>query len=248
VNSLRPLLLTLLAALTAQSQAFEVASIKPSKSGIVNLKEGNKELITVDPATLILRNLTLKSCLRWAYDLHDYQMLGPAWLSNEHYDIVATTGSPATPAQMRGMLRLLLTSRFQIARHHETKELPVYELLPARSGLKLTKSKTSGDPKMLPGDGALHYTNYTMAEFAEKLPAIPFRVDRPVIDKTGLPDAYDFRVNLADNAVEMKRAFENSDGPLAEEALRQMGLRLQPRKDLIDVLVIDRAEKIPVEN
>ena len=253
MNTFRSLLLaTLTATLAAQTPGFEVASVKLSKPGAANVKEGNRELITVDPATLILRNLTLQSCLRWAYDVQDYQILGPAWLNSEHYDIAATTATPATPSQMKVMLRTLLESRFRIALHHEMKELPVYELVivksGARSGPKLTKSPTPGEPKMVPGDGALLYTNYTMAHFAEKLPGIPFRVDRPVVDKTGLQDAYNFRVKLADNAVEMKHAFENSDGPLAEEALKQMGLRLQPRRDPIDVLIIDRAERLPTAN
>ena len=97
-------------------------------------------------------------------------------------------------------------------------------------------------------NGELVYSHYSMGQLASSLPAIPFRVDRSVVDRTGLTATYDFRLKLADNAIEMKHGFERGDGPSAFELLGQVGLKLRPQKDTVPVLVIDSADRIPTEN
>lgn len=239
----------ILSAASLYGQTFEVASVKPAKSAAANSKEGPQEKITVDPGSLTMRSVTLRSCIHWAFGVADYQISGPGWLATERYDIQGKTAAPATPEQLRGMLRALLASRFGVALHRETKELPVYELVVGRNGPKLKPSADDADSGMRPNmDGELVYTHYTLAEFAEKMTGIPFRVDRTVVDKTALAGAYDFKLKIADNAAEMKRGFEREDGPTPSDILQQIGLKLEARRDPIEILVIDKAERNPAEN
>jgi uncharacterized protein (TIGR03435 family) len=230
------------------AQTFEVASVRPNKIGNAGGEKSTRESISIEPGSLTLRNVILRSCIKWAYGVADYQITGPAWLGTQRYDIMGKAGSPASAEQLKQMLQALLASRFSLALHRETKELPVYELMVAKSGAKLTKAEGEGESSMRPGEGDLVYHNYSMAEFAEKLPGIPFRVDRAVVDKTRLTGLYDFKLKIAGNAAEMKSGLEHADGPLVFDVLQQIGLRVQARKDPVEILIIDRAEKNPVEN
>jgi uncharacterized protein (TIGR03435 family) len=91
-----------------------------------------------------------------------------------------------------------------------------------------------------------------MTEFAEQLSARPLKVDRPVFDKTELSGQFDFTLKLADNMVELKHTLEGiekGEGQSISTIIQQeLGLKLQPQKGPVEVLVIDLAEKIPSEN
>ena len=88
-------------------------------------------------------NVTLKSLLLRAYGVKDYQLLGPGWLGSERYEIRATVPSAATKEQFNAMLRSLLQERFNLAIHHETKEMSVYELVVGKNGSKSKESNLS---------------------------------------------------------------------------------------------------------
>ena len=84
-----------------------------------------------------MRNVPLRYCLEWAYSLDDYQIVGPDWIKNdERYDIAANAPGPASDEQMKPMLQALLTERFRIKQHRETRELPVYVLVPGKGRLR----------------------------------------------------------------------------------------------------------------
>jgi bla regulator protein BlaR1 len=242
------LILVFLTAGGGHAQTFDVASVKPSQAGSAGGEGSTRESISYDPGSLTMRNVTLKSCIQWAYSVAGYQVSGPAWIGSRRYDIQAKAGSPATREQLRLMLRALLISRFHLALHRETRDLPVYDLETGKGGAKLRPAQSEGESEMQPGDGQLVYRRYSMAEFAEKLPGIPFRVDRAVVDKTGLPGTYDFQLKIAGDAAAMKSSFEHSDGPLVFDILQQIGLKLQPRKGPVPMLAIDSADQDPEEN
>src|SRR5262245_2581498 len=92
--------------LPGQSPAFEVASVKrnlssePGRQGALF-----RENINSTEGTVALRNVTLKSCIKWAYVLQDPQIVGPGWISSERYDIIAKASGPASPEQLRLMLK-----------------------------------------------------------------------------------------------------------------------------------------------
>ncbi|HXB68132.1 MAG TPA: TIGR03435 family protein, partial [Candidatus Acidoferrales bacterium] len=175
---------------------------------------------------------------------------GPGWLATERYDIVAKTSSPASDHQLRLMLQTLLADRFQLTFHRETKELPVYLLVTGKRGAKLHGAASGGLSSMRPAGGGLEFRNFTMTELAERLSARPFSVDRPVLDETGLHGLFDFTMKLADNGAELKHTLEGMERGGSDFALflEPLGLKLQPQKGPVEILVIDRAEKAPIGN
>jgi uncharacterized protein (TIGR03435 family) len=139
------------AATTMQSGAaqpspqFEVASIKPNKSG------DRRVMIGVQPGgRFTATNVTLKMLIRNAYQLQDFQIDGgPDWMESDHFDVVAKAeggddiGDPfqaekqGEPSRGQLMLRALLAERFKVQAHKEDRSLPIYALMLARSDGKL---------------------------------------------------------------------------------------------------------------
>ncbi len=120
--------------------AFDVASIKPNQMGNAGGEKSERENITVSPEGVMMRNVSLRSCLRWAYDVKDFQISGPGWLASEKYDIAAKTAPPTSAGQLRLMMQTLLADRFKLALHRETKDLPVYALVVGKNGPKFHES------------------------------------------------------------------------------------------------------------
>ena len=97
------------------------------------------------------------------------------------------------------MLRTLLENRFKLALHHEPKVVPVYKLVIAKGGPKLRESAVDGEPGGSLNLNGFVCRNLEMARFASMLSV---RMDRPVVDLTGLKGAYDFTLksNLSTEA------------------------------------------------
>jgi len=231
----------------AQQPAFEVASVKPHKPGSAAEGRG-RESIDSGPGTLTVRNASLGSCVKWAYLVRDYQISGPAWLNDERYDITAKAAEPARIDRLREMLRTLLTERFGLQIHRERKDLPVYTLVAAKSGPKLHKAEPGGNTSMQGENGSFVFRATSMAQFAEDLSSLS-QVDRPVLDRTGIPGVFDFTLKFGEDNNEMKRALIAGDGASVFTLIQdQLGLKLEARRDVVEVLVIDHAERIPSEN
>jgi uncharacterized protein (TIGR03435 family) len=113
---------------------FAVASIKPSSA---------RTLMTVRPMPgRLLADASVRLLLQNAYTVQPFQIAGgPEWMAADRYQIEAKAGGNASRAQMFLMLQSLLHDRFQLKLHRETRELPIYALVPARNGLKLTPPK-----------------------------------------------------------------------------------------------------------
>src|SRR6185312_10232793 len=127
----------------AQSQdaapAFEVASVKPAKPGA----SGSSNLFD-DSGNFTAQNSTLKSMMQFAYDVRAFQILGgPPWIDRDAFDIVAKPKARVTNGKRnREMVQSLLVERFKLKFHRETKELPIYLLVVAKSGPKLKASSS----------------------------------------------------------------------------------------------------------
>ena len=235
---------------------FDVATIKPSapdaKGQSILVGRGGANLFTTT-------NTTLNDLITFAYGLHARQVTGgPAWLENERYDITGKPDQEGIPNvdQLKSMVQKLLAERFQLAFHHDKKELSVYAITVAKSGPKLNKSENSAG---LPGfggrgPGSIAVRNSTMAEFAGFLQGRI--VDRPVVDQSSLPDRYDFTLKWTPDTNQPPAPGQNAP-PAAPEAdappdlfaafQQQLGLKLEAAKAPVDVLVIDKVEK-PSEN
>lgn len=232
----------------ATTQAFEIASVKQSKAA------GDRNSMVNGPAGITYTNVTLKACLRTAYDLQDYQITGPPWLNADRFDIVAKAEGHATREQLSQMLQTLLADRFQMKSHRESKELPVYELAAAKNGPKhFEKPESDAAPRRRMTNGNLVFTNAPISLFTEYLQRLQV-VGRPVLDATGLKGNYDFTLNLIETNPDskgeqgeaaMRQALEQGIFSMVKE---QLGLQLVPRKSMVDLLVIDHAERVPTQN
>lgn len=236
-----PLLLCLI--LAQQPVVFDAATVRPSRANI-----GHDGDLTIDPVRFTAKNATLKRLIYEAWQLPYVQISGPAWLDVNEFDITTTTAAPATRDQQRQMLKALLTERFQMKFHTDTKERRVYELTATKD---IAKLRASSENK-----SATWRLHADMKEFAGRLAlllTIPMPDDptrpaqatgppTPVIDKTGLEGTFDIAIDL--------RPEPGADPfTLWQRALReQLGLQLQARRGPIETLVIDQAASTPTGN
>lgn len=243
------LLLIFFALIPAQAQTFEVASVKQSKP-LAGPDYNNR--FRYSPAGFSARNATVKALIAEAYRMQRRQVLGPAWIDQMEYDIEARAGGPSSREQIAAMLRALLSDRFKLRQHTESRVMRVFELVPAESGSKLQPVKDGENPK--PGAG-FHFHG-DMREFADLLaikvsmpaptdptvPSIAGGPPVPMLDKTGLEGIYDFNIDI--------RPELGTDGlTLWQRALHdQLGLRIESRKESIPVVVVDDAAKVPTGN
>src|SRR5271168_4962514 len=173
------------ATLFGHRPAFDVASVKFNHSG------GGGGEIRTPPGTLQATNSTLLAYIRWAYDMRDFQISGaPAWLNSDRYDIRAKAAAGTSGQELRLMLQDLLAERFKLQLHREAKQLPLYSLVVAKGGSKLKKA--AAEPSGLSDRrGSITDRGATMGMLANQLSAV---LERTVVDKTGLTEKYDFKL------------------------------------------------------
>jgi uncharacterized protein (TIGR03435 family) len=245
------LLITLAFVSGLSAQSFEVASIRINKDDQSGAA-GKRISIETSPGSLVMRNVTLLSCIRWAYEVHDYQIVGgPEWRNSERYDIIARPQAAASEDQMKQMLRALLAERFKLALTHEKKELPAYVITVDKNAHRLKPSKGDGPRGLRPADGGVALTNTTMADLEQFLSGLPL-IDKPVIDRTGLTGPFDFTLILTNDSIDAtpaaaKGALVNAGAAGYIDALKRLGLRMDVQKVPIETLIIDHVEK-PSEN
>src|SRR5262249_43003490 len=112
---------------TGLSDVFEVASVRPNKTG------AGRHLAS-SPGQIHFTSATLQDCIKFAYGVRDYQISGPDWLNTERYDVIAKASTAVPTERLKTMLQALLGQRFELRVHREKKSLPVYALLIARGG------------------------------------------------------------------------------------------------------------------
>ncbi len=234
--------------------SFDVASIKiNSGNGEVNNKPATDRIV-LEPGGVTMTNVTLTTCIKTAYNVYSHQIEGPAWLDTARFDIAGKSVGPVKPDQLRLMLQTLLAERFHVTLHHKNKEIAVYSLEIGKRGQKLRVASEPGDKSMQFDGGSIRFRNYTIQDLIATLAGVPFRIDRPIQDKTGLEGRYDFELKVADDMIGMKHAFEgmlrgSDDGPSLTGLIQdQLGLRFNAEKASVDVLVLDTVDRLPVAN
>lgn len=232
------------------AQNFEVASIHTRTDGTGDSGTIKPFRFDFSGPTMTIENFRLSDLITYAYDIKDYELFGqPRWADIERYNISARApdGAPLTRDTARPMMRGLLVDRFRLKVHTEMKEMPVYALVVAKGGPKFSESPP-GTQKALtlqsPGKGAvMTVTGGDMAQLAGQF-SRRNNVDRPVLDKTGLTGAYSYKLEWGDDAA------ADADTRVASVFTafkEQLGLRLQPTRAPVQVLIVDHAEK-PSEN
>lgn len=237
---------------------FDVASVKPTKGP-------GTSLITRTPGGLTARSTPLSRLVEMAFQTRLYDLSKvPASLRSERFDIVAKAGGKITGDQYWEMLRALLEDRFRLQCHRETKEAKIYALVLKGTNLgpNISRSENADcpvnpDPSSYCGTGArpgwIFGQRVSMARIAFELS--PF-AGRPVQDQTGLKGSFDFQLKWTPDDVAptdgsakpLNGVPADSSGPSFGTAIQeQLGLKLEPKKGQIEVLVIDHAEN-PSEN
>jgi uncharacterized protein (TIGR03435 family) len=217
--------------------AFEVASIRPA----ANDTRGTSFDMFED-GLLRVTSVTLYGLIRSAWMLQPSQVTGgPGWLDTDRYDIDAKSGHPERidDAHLQPLLQSLLADRFALKFHWETRELPVYALIADKGGTILKENRdapiTILNTRRGAGKVGIVGTKVSMEQLAR---SIGSELGRVVIDKTGLHSGYDVNFEWAEEPV------GDSLAPsIFTELHEQLGLKLEPAKAPVKVLVVDSAEK-----
>jgi uncharacterized protein (TIGR03435 family) len=232
---------------------FDVASVKPNQTppgrGLAALRED----INTTPGNLTMRNVTLATSIRWAYNLNTYQVSGPDSISSDRFDIIAKAGSPAPESQLRLMLQALLADRFKLTFHRQMKELSAYVLVPGKgpgkgpNKLQVVEGEAGGEGSMVGGGLIFEGHQMPMSRLADILSGI---MRAPVLDMTGLDGHYDFKVDMRPYITPPQPGEPPLDlQGIAIVALQaELGLKLESRKANLEVFEVDHAEKTPSEN
>jgi len=221
---------------------FEAASIKPSTAD-----PGSGSEVTSETGRIIARNVTLKRCVRGAYDVPEAQVFGgPKWVDEDRYDINAKAAGPAGGRELSAMFQSLLAERFHLVLHRETRALPGYALVLGKGGLRAMPSAPGTPWNSTSSRRSIEAEGCNMAGLAQKLSEV---LHVPVADMTTVDGKFDFKLEWTPEDLQAKppsgtAMTEVALGPSIFTALReQLGLRLEARKVPTEVLVIDRAEK-----
>lgn len=255
--------------LVAQAPEFDAASVKPAPPGTEygGMRGGPG---TSSPRQIEYMATTLRAVTARAYGVQRFQVVGPPWFDEERFDIVAKVPLGSTAPQLLLMLQKLLADRFKLALHKENRTSVTYEMTVAKTGLKMQTSAAPQTPDAPPAGvppSAPAYSGLMMRYSGEKVEVYGQRVtmrqlivwateqaDRPIVDKTGLTGTYDFvmpwtpQSRGADKVEEGGPADVQVGDTLNSALEKHLGLRLVPRKEPVEMLIIDHLERVPTEN
>jgi uncharacterized protein (TIGR03435 family) len=243
---------------TAKLPSFDVASVKIAAPCCAPGQWRESKLLD---DRIDLRYVTMKYCVAAAYGVKEYQVSGPSWITEAHYDIVAKAAEGTRKEQIPAMLQTLLAERFQLEVRREKKEYDVFALILGKGGPKLKESPAETDNQgganygismNGKGVGLVQCKRANMTSLANTLPRF---VGRPVVDLTELTARYDFELEFSPDDMKGMRVEAPPPGmPTAEfgmsifTSIQKVGLKLEPRKMPLDHIVVDRGEKTPIEN
>jgi uncharacterized protein (TIGR03435 family) len=290
---------------TTAKPEFEVASIKPS----ADLGEAGRMMRMAmggrggpgskDPTRYTAKGMTMMDLLTVAYHVKRYQISGPEWPESARFDINAKIPEGVAKEDFGPMLQNLLKERFGLVVHHETKPMPVYDLMVfAKTGSKLKEHVEAPPPPVKEGETPAPFKMPKLELGSDGFPALPLatfgsgrgnsmimmrdrarlwargetmpqfaewasdQLSKPVTDSTGLTGKYDFILSWRNESMAGPMPPPGAGGPppldstVDAEALptligavqEQLGLKLEPKKGNLDLVVIDHVEKVPTEN
>jgi uncharacterized protein (TIGR03435 family) len=238
----------------AASPTFQLADIHPSPhSNNPFMRGGN-----LRGDQVIIRQATMVDLVAKAYGVENDNVLsGPPWLDTDRFDIVAKAPRTTSPDDVKLMLQALLKQRFNLVAHPDTHPLSTYVLRvdTAKGGSKL---KQSAEDAGTPGcdethtptnpDGSLgHFItkchNYPMGAIRSYIQGLgrQYILGKPVVDATGLKDAYDFTLEFT---------FQPVPGGLTifDAVDKELGLKLTLENYPTPVLVVDSVNQKPTPN
>jgi uncharacterized protein (TIGR03435 family) len=237
------------------SPEFEAATIKPVKEPAPNRMHDSEE-----GRRFLTRYTSLSDLIVMAYELDRRQVAGgPAWIASDEFDVDAVGDGigkqDGNQMVWQEMLQRLLADRFKLTSHWEDRELSSYELVVAKGGPKLKAADANGQSnKGCRGLGNCFFIKVPLSEFSRFMGFVV--LDKPVVDKTGLAGEFDITLKwtpdetqFASMGVHVPPPVDNPNAPpeLFTAIQEQLGLKLEVRKTMTKVLVIDHVER-PTEN
>ena len=244
---------------------FEVASIKPNHDS----RPGR--MIGMMPTGFTAKHASLKDLISFAYGTRgDDQLIGaPSWATSEFFDIETKVseadveaGKKLSMEQKRNQLCLmvqsLLADRFALKANIETRELPVYALVVAKGGIKMKQVRPDPPPppgtqpppgavlpRLLKTGNQYTATAFPVEEFSHFLSHFDELGNHVVVNETGLTGNYDFVLSgVGMGSIEGNHEAADESGTSIFTALQeQLGLKLEPRKAPVEVLIVDHAEQ-----
>jgi len=226
---------------------FEVASVKPSpaRGSGIGCKGGPE---SDDPGRLTCQQMSPSLLIRIAYGVKFVQVVGPDWLAAPRFEIIAVLPKGTSKEQIPVMWQNLLIERFGFRAHHESRETTHFELVVAKNGPKLKPAAQDGAGR---GAGVAIFQDRITMRFPRMTTeglasSLEMRLQKPVTDATGLTGEYEIQLEWApDTAV----TTDGESAPALPKALQdQLGLRLEMKKDPMDMLVIDQINRTPTDN
>jgi uncharacterized protein (TIGR03435 family) len=253
--------------LTDDLLSFETASVKRAP-------DFGSAVTRIDPQLVTFRDISLQSLLVKAWHLKPYQLVGPDWLATDFYDIRAKLPEQISvkqvPDALPSMLQNLLKERFKLELHMESKRMRGYALIATRGGQKLYPSRAVELPRdnegrilssslqevartgkivtgLRFGAGKLQAGRATLTVLADGISSL---IGLPVLDQTGIAGEYDFSLSVAPQDVVGTAKVFYDDSPSETESIftsvKQYGLTLEMREVLIELLVVDHAQRDPI--
>ncbi len=244
---------------TAPQLQYDVTSIKPHSSADNGMRISNT------PDGFSCLNIDLRTLISNAFDIRrDLISGGPGWVDSAHFDVDAKVAGQDLEAykkltypQRRALLQAMLADRFHLKLHHETKTLPLYNLVVAKGGFLLKPlppftpppdaakdSEAARRPGMMTmGPGMLKAQGVGIDALANHLASV---LEHTVVDKTGITG--DFDIDLKWRPDDAGPPAEGDSGVSLFTAVQeQLGLKLESAKGPVEVLVVDHAEQ-PLAN
>jgi uncharacterized protein (TIGR03435 family) len=146
----------------------------------------------------------------------------------------------------RALLQTLLAERFKVAVHRKKETVTGYALILAKAGTKLEQAADTTSRSTSTGRGMMKATATSMTRFADMLAR---ELNKPVQDMTGLTGNYNLKLDWTPDSSTSDRGTDLSSGPSIFTALQeQLGLKLRAQKVLVEVLIVDSAEKVPTDS
>lgn len=216
-------------------ESFDVATVRLSSGEVRFERDGE---MTVSHGTLRMHDVTLITCIKWAYHVQRAQIVEPEGIDGQHYDIVAKVDGEPTTDQMRVMLRGLLAERFALKLHPGTKDVNAYVATVAPAGLKKMKPAVSQDGEAWHQNSAMGMVakSFTMQDFVTY---VSDPLGAPLVDETGLPGKYDFQIDFHPYVDQAAEIHADPQQVLKATFEGELGLKLVRKRATIDTLVID---------
>ncbi len=226
----------------AAQESFDVATIRPSSQGVRFERDGETE---ISHGTLRMHDVTLITCIKYAYHVQRAQIVELDGMDKQHYDITAKTDASATDERMRQLLQALLVERFGLKFHPGTKDTSAYVLTVGPQGLKKMKpAAQDGDPWHQNSAMGMVARDWTLNDFVTY---VSDPLGAPLVDETGLKGKYDFSFDFHAYVDQAPEIHADPQAVLRMTFEGELGLKMTRRRVTIQTMVIDRAT-LPTEN